>query len=90
MRSQLENIMKSKVMKKTTQLTIKKVLKCTFEQGENQYQVRYKISHLILEHVVNIYFQIIYFSTFLPYFTVCLSVIYFHLTHYLNVLVIKL
>ena len=38
----------SKVTKKTKQLTSTKLKKCKVEQ-ENQYQARYRSSHLVLE-----------------------------------------
>ena len=48
MRLQLKQFMRSKLMKKTKQLTSNFFFKRTVKQKRNQFQARYKISHLIL------------------------------------------
>ena len=44
----LENIMKSKVMKKTKELTSKKIKNVKYIR-KNHYQAHYKVSHIIME-----------------------------------------
>ena len=50
MKSKLENMMKTKLLKKTRQLPSTK-FKNVQSNRKNQHQDCYKISHLILEHV---------------------------------------